>query len=107
MGSDVVEFFKLIITVASVSFAIYFGIRTASRNKSQDDKHDADTLARIDVSLATVKDSLGEIKTDLRGVIAENRDLRDKIVAVESSCKSAHHRIDRLEGVTNDGRKAE
>lgn len=104
MGSDVVEFLKLIITIASVSCAIYFGIRTASRNKSQDDKHDADTLARIDVSLATVKDSLGEIKTDLRGVIAENRELRDKIVAVESSCKSAHHRIDRLEGVTNDGK---
>lgn len=104
MGNDVFEFFKLIITIASVSCAIYFGIRTASRNKSQDDKHDADTLARIDVSLATVKDSLGEIKTDLRGVIAENRELRDKIVAVESSCKSAHHRIDRLEGVTNDGK---
>lgn len=104
MGSDVVEFLKLIITIASVSCAIYFGIRTASRNKSQDDKHDADTLARIDVSLATVKDSLGEIKTDLRGVIAENRELRDKIVAVESSCKSAHHRIDRLEGIPNDGK---
>ena len=104
MGSDVVEFLKLIITIASVSCAIYFGIRTASRNKSQDDKHDADTLARIDVSLATVKDSLGEIKTDLRGVLAENRELRDKIVAVESSCKSAHHRIARLEGIPNDGK---
>ena len=107
MGNDVLEFFKLIVTIASVSCAIYFGIRTATRNKTQDDKHDADTLARIDVSLTTIKDSLGEVKSDLRGVIAENRELRDKVVAIESSCKSAHHRIDRLEGFNNDGRKAD
>ena len=107
MSNDVLEFFKLIITIASVSCAIYFGIKTATRNKTQDDKKDADTLARIDVSLITVKDSLGEIKTDIKGVIAENRELRDRMVAVESSCKSAHHRIDRLEGLTNDVRKAD
>ena len=106
MSNDVLEFFKLIITIAPVSCAIFFGIRTATRNKTQDDKKDADTLARIDVSLITVKDSLGEIKTDIKGVIAENRELRDRMVAVESSCKSAHHRIDRLEGLTNDVRKA-
>lgn len=104
MNGELFEFFKLILTIASVSCAIFFGIRTASRNKSQDDKHDADALARIDMSLVNVKDSLGEIKADLKGVIAENKELRDRMVAVEQSCKSAHHRLDRIEGISNDGR---
>ena len=102
MNSDIFEFLKLIITITSVSMAIFFGIKTASRNKTQDDKHDADALARIDVSLNTVRDSLVEIKADIKGVIAENRELRDKLIAVEASAKSAHHRIDRLEGINND-----
>lgn len=102
MSNDVLEFFKLIITIVSVSCAIYFGMRTASRNKSQDDKHDADTLARIDVSMETVKNSLVEIKSDLKGVVVENKELRDRVVAVEESSKSAHKRIDRLEGIHDD-----
>lgn len=102
MSNDVLEFFKLIITIASVSCAIYFGMRTASRNKSQDDKHDADALARIDISLITVKDSLGEIKTDLKGVVTENKELRERVVAVEQSSKQAHKRIDRLEGIKDE-----
>lgn len=101
MSNDVLEFLKLILTVVSVGCAFYFGIRTATRNKEQDDKKDADTLARIDTSLTSVRESLSEIKSDVKGVIAENRDLRDKIIAVESSCKSAHHRIDKLEGIPN------
>ena len=104
MNNDVMEFLKLIITIASVSCAFYFGIRTATRNKEQDDKHDADTLARIDVSVNVVRDSITEIKSDLKGVIAENRDLRDKIVAINESCKSAHKRIDRLEGISDDAK---
>ena len=102
MNNDVLEFLKLILTIVSVGCAFYFGIRTATRNKEQDDKHDADTLARIDVSVNVVRDSITEIKTDLKGVIAENRDLRDKLVAINESCKSAHKRIDRLEGITNE-----
>ena len=106
MNSESLEFLKLLLTILSVSCAFYFGIRTASRNKSQDDKHDADALARIDVSLTTIKDSIGEVKSDLRGVRAENRELRDKVVAVEESVKSAHKRINRLEGLKEDGREA-
>ena len=102
MNNDVLEFLKLILTVVSVGCAFYFGIRTATRNKAQDDKKDADTLARIDVSVNVVRDSITEIKTDLKGVIAENRDLRDKLVAINESCKSAHKRIDRLEGIKNE-----
>ena len=104
MGSDVFEFLKFILTFVSVGCAFYFGIRTATRNKEQDDKHDADTLARIDVSVNVVRDSITEIKSDLKGVIAENRDLRDKIVAINESCKSAHKRIDRLEGITDESK---
>ena len=65
MGSDVFEFLKLILTIASVGCAFYFGIRTASRNKEMDDKKDADALARIDISLTSVKESLSEIKSDM------------------------------------------
>ena len=104
MSNDVLEFLKLIITIASVSCAIYFGVRTASRNKTADDKQDATTLAEINTSLSSVKDSLVEIKSDMKGIVTENKEIRDRVVVVEQSCKSAHKRIDRLEGVKDDGK---
>lgn len=104
MGSDVFEFLKFILTFVSVGCAFYFGIRTATRNKEMDDKKDADMLARIDTSLVSVKESLTEIKSDVKGVIQENRELRDKIIAVEASAKSAHKRIDRLEGKSDESK---
>ena len=104
MNNDVFEFLKFILTFVSVGCAFYFGIRTATRNKEIDDKKDADMLARIDTSLVSVKESLSEIKSDVKGVIQENRELRDKLIAVEQSCKSAHHRIDRIEGMTDDSK---
>lgn len=104
MNNDVMEFLKLIITIVSVSCAFYFGIKTATRNKEIDDKKDATTLAEIATSLTSVKDSLSDIKADVKSVIAENRELRDKLIQVEQSCKSAHHRIDRIEGLSNDAK---
>ncbi len=105
MNNDVLEFLKLILTVVSVGCAFYFGIRTATRNKEQDDKKDADALARIDTSLTSVKESLTEIKSDMKGIVNENKEIRDRVVAVEQSVKSAHKRIDRLEGVSSDDSK--
>lgn len=87
-----------IITIISVAFAIYFGVNNAKRNKSQDDKSDAALLTTLNVNQNVMQKSLDEIKFDVKGIRAESQDMRIKITALEQSCKSAHKRLDTLEG---------
>lgn len=87
-----------VVTIISVSCAIYFGFLTAKRNKTQDDKTDATLLTTLNVNQNVMQKSLDEIKFDIKGIRNESQDLRVKFSELESSCKSAHKRIDTLEG---------
>lgn len=96
-----VEIMKLV-TVVSVFFAVYFGMINARRNKTQDDKSDATLLTTLNVNQTVMQKSLDEIKFDVKGIRAEGQDMRVKLTALEQSCKSAHHRLDTLEGKKTD-----
>ena len=91
-----------VVTIISVFFAVFFGINNARRNKSQDDKSDATLLTTLNVNQNVMQKSLDEIKFDVKGIRAEGQDMRIKLTALEQSCKSAHHRIDTLEGKKTD-----
>ena len=41
---------------------------------------------------------VSEIKSDMKNVKGEVQELRERLVAVEQSAKSAHHRLDGLTG---------
>lgn len=87
-----------IIAIISTCFAVFFGLQALRRNRSNDDKADATQLATVIVKLDAVGTTVNEIKTDMRTFKTEQQYLRDKIVAIETSLKSAHKRIDGLEG---------
>lgn len=90
-----------IIAIISTCFAAFFGFQALRRNRTSDDKADATQLATVIVKLDAVGTTVNEIKTDMRTFKTEQQYLRDKIVAIETSLKSAHKRIDGLEG-SND-----
>ena len=90
-----------IIAIVSTCFAVFFGLQALRRNRTNDDQADATQLATVIVKLDAVGTTVNEIKTDMRTFKTEQQYLRDKIVAIETSLKSAHKRIDGLEG-SND-----
>ena len=87
-----------LITILSVGFGIFGVISTWKRNKTSDDKNDATLLATMNVKQDNMRDSLNEIKYDVKSIKADNQALREKVIQIEQSVKSAHKRIDTLEG---------
>jgi hypothetical protein len=45
-----------------------------------------------------INTSLAEMKADVRNQRVELQELRDKVITVEQACKSAHQRIDTIQG---------
>ena len=90
---------SLLVAIISTRSAVFFGAQALKRNRTTDDKADATQLATVIVKLDAVGTTVNEIKADMRTHKTEQQYLRDKIIAIESSVKSAHKRIDGLERI--------
>ena len=86
----------LLISGASLAFAIYQGIANMKRNRTSDDKSDATEMTTVIVKLESIGVGVTEIKSDMKNIRADLQELRERVVVVEQSAKSAHHRIDDL-----------
>lgn len=84
----------IVISALSLAFGIYQGITNMKRSQRAEDKQDATQLTTVIVKLENIGDGISEIKADMRNVKDEVRELRDRIIAVENSTKSAHRRIE-------------
>lgn len=89
----------LLISGVSVAFAVYFGIANMRRNSKKDTVEDATQLTTVIVKLETINNGISEIKTEMRTVKSDIQELRDRLIIVEQSTKSAHHRLDGVAGV--------
>ena len=67
-----------------------------SRNLKGDVKTDAGQQTEIIVKLETINENVKEIKTDIKDVKNDMERMKERLVIVEQSCKSAHKRIDTL-----------
>ena len=85
---------SIVISVLSVSFALYSGISNLKRNDKKDTAEETAQLTTVIVKLENIGDGVSEIKSDMKNV----KELRERLVAVEQSAKSAHHRLDGLAG---------
>lgn len=91
-------YITIIISAVSVSFAIYMGLRN---NRKADDKDIADKVARetrIDVKLEEMIGYVKEIRDDNTETKRQMVEMIKKLALVEASAKSAHHRLDKMEG---------
>ena len=91
-------YITIFISAISVSFAIYIGLRN---NRKTDNKDIADKVARdtrIDVKLEEISSYVKEIRDDNSETKRQLIELNRQLALVEASAKSAHHRIDKIEG---------
>lgn len=88
----------ILISVVSVAFAIYFGLKSNRRSDVQDIKNEATKNAEINFKLDNISSVVNDIKYDISAMRKKVDDIDKRLVVVEQSAKSAHHRIDRIEG---------
>lgn len=88
---------SLLISATSVFIAGLVAINTIKRNSSHDNRQETSNLTTLIVKLENISEGVNEIKSDMRNMKADIQDLRDRLIMVEQSDKSAHHRIDAIE----------
>ena len=84
----------LLISLVSVGFAIYFGVKSSRRADTSEVEQKAIESATINVKLDTIAGDVRDIKYDMTAVKKDVQGLTERMIVVEQSTKSAHHRID-------------
>lgn len=88
----------ILISIVSVCFAIYFGLKSSRRNDIKDIQEKAERDTRINIKLDDISGDVKDVKYDISSVKKKVDDMDRRLIIVEQSTKSAHHRIDRVEG---------
>lgn len=73
-----------------------------SRSKGKDDRQEGQQLGSVLSELGYIKANTDDIKAEQREQRNINQQVEGRLSATESSLKSAHHRIDRLEGLHDE-----
>lgn len=91
-------YLTIVIAALSLSLSTYVAIRN---NRKSNDKDIADKVARdtkINCKLDEISSDVKDVKYDMSATRSKVEDMDKRLVVVEQSVKSAHHRIDRIEG---------
>lgn len=89
---------SMLISMVSVAFAIYFGLKSNRRTDVKDIEEKAARDAKINIKLDDISSDVKDIKYDISATNKKVEEIDKRVVVVEQATKSAHHRIDRLEG---------
>lgn len=93
-----ISILALIVTMISVAFAVYFGLKNAKRSDTTDIERKAAETATINVKLDQIGGDVRDIKYDITATKKDVQALTERMITVEQSTKSAHHRLDAVEG---------
>lgn len=89
--------FNQILTFVSVVAAVYFALKSDSRANNDEVSKKAQVDAILSQKLDSISDDTKEIRKEITDVKVKVNDLSERVVMVEQSTKSAHHRLDRYE----------
>lgn len=87
-----------LISVISVACAVISAIRSNRRADTSQIERKAAETAVINTKLDQIGADVRDIKYDVTAVKRDIVDLTERMVVVEQSTKSAHHRLDTLSG---------
>ena len=78
-----------------IGYATY--LMNSKKNVKQETKEDVAMSTKLDTKLDMISKNIDEIRLDNKDFNKTIHQLGERLSAVESSTKSAHHRIDNLE----------
>lgn len=85
--------FNQILTFVSVVAAVYFAFKSNSRANNDEVSKKAQVDAILSQKLDSISDDTKEIRKEITDVKVKVNDLSERVVMVEQSTKSAHHRL--------------
>lgn len=88
----------ILISAIATAFAIFFGLKSNRREDVKTIEERAAKNAEIIYKLDTISGTVTDIKDDVSTTRKKIEEIDRRLVIVEQSSKSAHRRIDRMEG---------
>ena len=85
----------VVISIGAVLIS-FIGLMLNGRKTTRDD---AAASARLDTQLAGIASGIEDIRVEMRATRERLNGISERLSAVESSCKSAHHRLDQMEAL--------
>lgn len=85
------EYIPYIISALALLFSVYQFVKAT-------EKEDTGQITTVLIKLENISEGITEIKADMRSIKEDVNNLRERVATVEASAKSAHHRIDAIEG---------
>lgn len=82
-----------LMTVISIGVAVM----TFYFNRKKDSLGDGEFKGKMETDIKYIKDGIDDLKDDYKDIKDDIRDLDHRVTLVESSVKSAHHRLDEKE----------
>lgn len=102
----------IIISIISVTFSIFFGIVSLVLNIKNNRRTDNSDLedrvrenTRINMKLDAISSNTKEIKDEVVEMRKELNSHDNRIIKVEESVKSLHHRVDEMEARLNKNKE--
>ena len=92
----------VLISAVSVAFAVYFGLKNSRRADTKDIEERVKGDTRINMKLDVISSDTKEIRSELSSMRDDIKQHNDRLIKVEESCKSAHHRLDSVEKRLNE-----
>lgn len=86
----------LLLSIVSVAFSVYLGLKNNKRADSDEVVKKAAEMATVNVKLDEIGKNVTDIKYDITATKKDVQELSNKMIIVEQSVKSAHHRIDEM-----------
>lgn len=87
----------LLISIVSVSFSIYFGLKNAKRTDAKEIEKRVAENTTINIKLDNIANLTEETRKEVSTLRTSLEGHNERIIKLEESCKSAHHRIDGIE----------
>lgn len=97
----------LLISIVSVAFSIFFGVKSSKRTDTKDIEERVKENTRINVKLDNITQTTQEIKSEISSMREDIKSHNDRLIKLEESVKSAHHRIDGVVERLNGGNSHE
>lgn len=92
----------VLISAVSVAFAVFFGLKNSKRADTKDVEERTKDMFGLNLKLDFISKQTNEIKEQISSLVKEVQNHGEKIVELQQSTKSAHHRIDSLEQRLNE-----
>lgn len=86
-----------LISVMSLLFSIFVWAKSNKRTDTKDVEERVKENTKINMKLDTIGTNVSDIKAEVGSLNATVHKQEEKLILVEASTKSAHHRIDSLE----------